>query len=379
MNAIAIELFGCAGGMAEGFRRAGIAFELVVDADPDACASYETNLGHAPVRMDIRDLVRLAQVGSLSASCWLLVADPPCTPWSSGGKRKGLDDPRDCMRPTVELIRLLQPDCYLIGNVPGLQYESNAKALTETIGTLAQAGYCTADACVFDAADFGVPQHRIRPFWFGHRRGTPCITWPSPTHERPTLGAKLPGTELIPWVTAGAALADIPDAELGRRCRVRDHGKAHPNAVEPDAPARTQNSNPEGCSVLRVRRTHTTPDRDGLARVVDTSAGRSANVLTGWLAERPSLTISTDERLGTPGHNRAGDEDAKSYYDEAVVLSERARARLQGFPDGWTFVGKTKKSRNAQIGMAMPPPLAHAVAEAIVAWRNETSCEAGET
>jgi site-specific DNA-cytosine methylase len=52
----------------------------------------------------------------------------------------------------------------------------------------------------------------------------------------------------------------------------------------------------------------------------------------------------------------------------AVVLSERARAILQGFPEGWQFLGDTKKSRAGMIGMAMPPPMAEAVARSIVAW-----------
>lgn len=54
---IALELFGCSGGIAEGFRRAGIEFTWAVDADPNACASYEANLGHAVIQCDVRDLL----------------------------------------------------------------------------------------------------------------------------------------------------------------------------------------------------------------------------------------------------------------------------------------------------------------------------------
>jgi DNA (cytosine-5)-methyltransferase 1 len=303
---IAIEVFCCSGGMAEGFRLAGIDFALAFDKDKDACESYACNLGHHPVMIDVHDLVHLAEHG-WRPDVWLLVADPPCTPWSSGGDRKGLADPRDCLRPTVELIKLLQPQAYLIGNVPGLEFETNAGALEQTIGSLSRHGYCTADFVVLDAADFGVPQHRVRPFWFGHRRGTPCITWPARTHGQPTAKGQLPGLELAPRVTAGEALADLPEAALAK--------------------------------------------------------GDVA-----WLDERPSTTVTADRggRIGSPGRNEAG---GKRYYDNAIVLSELARARLQGFPDRWVFVGKTKKSRNAQIGMAMPPALARAVAESIAAWR----------
>jgi len=51
---------------------------------------------------------------------------------------------------------------------------------------------------------------------------------------------------------------------------------------------------------------------------------------------------------------------------DAIILSEFAAAILQGFPEGWTFSGKTKKTRWSQIGQAMPPALAEAVARAIV-------------
>jgi len=43
-------------------------------------------------------------------------------------------------------------------------------------------------------------------------------------------------------------------------------------------------------------------------------------------------------------------------------------AILQGFPEGWHFAGETKRARWSQIGQAMPPPLAHAVASSIARW-----------
>jgi site-specific DNA-cytosine methylase len=417
MNGIAIECFCCSGGMAEGFRRAGIDFDLAVDKEKDHCDSYEANLGHRPVQIDIHDLVRLARLG-WSPSVWLFVADPPCTPWSSGGKRRGLDDPRDCLMPTIELIKLLRPECYLIGNVPGLEHETNAWVLEATIGQLAREGYCTADYAQFDAADFGVPQHRLRPFWFGHRRGTPCITWPSATHGPPSRNEGLPGIGLLPWVTAGEALADLPEKLLGRRCRVAEHGRAHPNDIALEEPARTQNSNPEGCSVLRLHPRHPTSTMDAPARTVTTvqgggssgnvllglkeeltfpvggsgkskmsfvdkpartvtgSDGRAGNVLADWMYQRPSMTVSADGmgRMPNPGRNEPGE---KRTFDNAIVLSELARARLQSFPDRWVFVGKHKRTRNQQIGMAMPPPLAEAIARSIVVWRELAMRSAG--
>jgi DNA (cytosine-5)-methyltransferase 1 len=179
---IAMELFSCSGGLAEGFRRAGITFQHVVDWDKDACTSYEANLGHRPYRMDVRDLLRMAETGWSPGHLDLLVADPPCTQWSTAGKRKGLLDERDTLLPTIALIRLLRPRAFLIGNVPGL--ELHLDLVGKLFAPLREVGYCTADFFTLDAADYGVPQHRVRPFWFGHLSGD-CLTIPPRTHCDP--------------------------------------------------------------------------------------------------------------------------------------------------------------------------------------------------
>src|SRR6266498_2895256 len=122
MSMLTIELFPCSGGMAEGFRRAGVAFDVAFDHDQNACDSYEQNHGHRPIQMDVRDLLRMVRVGWRPAKQQidLIVADPPCTPWSRAGKRAGVEDERDMLVETCELIALLRPRAYMIGNVPGL-------------------------------------------------------------------------------------------------------------------------------------------------------------------------------------------------------------------------------------------------------------------
>ena len=81
-----------------------------------------------------------------------------------------------------------------------------------------------------------------------------------------------------------------------------------------------------------------------------------------WPWDRPATTIMADSRIPPAGHH--GD----SYMSEGIVLSEKARLILQGFPEGWIVCGKTKKARDSQIGQAMPPPMAMRVAESSVEW-----------
>jgi DNA (cytosine-5)-methyltransferase 1 len=347
MAVINLELYCCSGGgMAEGFRRAGIPFDVAIDFAPDHCDSYERNLGHRPIAMDVRDLLRLVLAGLVRWEVDLLVADPPCTPWSRAGKRRGTADERDMLAVTCELIAALRPRRYLIGNVPGLDDAKNLPIVRRHIGGLAKHGYCTADFARLDAADYGVPQHRHRPFWFGHRAG-PCVRWTAPTHGDPLVVAAQPAqvglagigaAPLIPWVTCRQALGHLEGDDLGRPVRMRK---------------RNDNGKQKGSVADRP------------ARVVGTSNLSDGNVLTydqhhpDWPWTRPAMRIQRDDRIAPAGHHGESQPDA-------VILSERAAAILQGFPDTWVFSGTTKRVRWSQLGQAMPPPLAEAVARAVV-------------
>lgn len=510
---IVLEFFSASGGMAEGLRRAGIDISLAFDKSPDAVASYEKNLGHRPVEIDVRDVLRMLQRGWRPGACHnaaidLVVADPPCTPWSRAGKRKGTDDARDMLTETVEIIRLLRPTYWLIANVPGLDDEPNWPTVQQTIGSLAKEGWCI-DFARLDAASYGVPQHRVRPFWYGHPMSlTRCIQWPERTHGSPEEMRTLPlaGTRaLLPWVTCRQALSHLPLAELGSPIRLRWRGmngkqaasvpdkparvvgtsslsdgnvltspeasrsarkrapsrrpRATPSGTvttsgtgngkvlfdgpthrpsQPDAPARavTGNThgdgallatgmpqlldeyvahgyefkwseansigfvNPPGVTSLLTNEKHpvNTPDApsfcvttkgdgrgaqgacvmvdagterwrrpsrsDEPARTVTAGTGTNGNKCMGWPWDRPATTVTADDRLAPPGHHSKGGSwlsDNRGHGPNAIKLSEKAAAILQGFPDGWTFVGKTKEARWSLLGQAMPPGLAEAV------------------
>jgi site-specific DNA-cytosine methylase len=84
-----------------------------------------------------------------------------------------------------------------------------------------------------------------------------------------------------------------------------------------------------------------------------TRGQRGGNVLE-WPWEQPSTTVTTRGAIPPPGHHP--EEGSILSRPGVVLLSERAAALLQGFPLDWKFVGKTKKARWGQIGMAMPMP-----------------------
>jgi site-specific DNA-cytosine methylase len=394
---IAIELFGCSGGMAEGFKRAGIEFAASFDCDPDAISSYTRNIGHAPIPLDVRRLLDIVRWSTRGRVLDLVVADPPCTPWSRAGKRKGLDDDRDMLLVTVELLERWHPRCWLIGNVPGLDDSTNASLLHRVMAPLRRA-YCI-DQVSLDAAAYGVPQHRVRPFWFGHPVGTPCIRWPSPTHGNVARQLQIVGAELQPYVTVRDALSHLKPRELGKRIRIREtrtrsghpcstpdrpagtilasqpsncgnvlaYGRGDHRPSEIDRPARTLTTNTHSDGALLAHPKHPINEPDKPSYVITTREGGGAQgaQVMRWPWDRPSTTVCATPQLS--GIGRSGRRGQPQSFN-AIKLSEKAAAILQGFPDGWHFAGATKRARWSQIGQAMPPALAHAVASSIVAW-----------
>lgn len=433
-----LEIFSCSGGMAEGLRRAGLTPDMAFDFDADARESYARNLGHRPIGLDARDLMRMVDAGWSPGPVNLFIADPPCTPWSRAGKRLGQSDERDMLAVTVDIIRALQPRFWLIANVPGLDDGPNWPIVQRVIGGLAPQ-YCV-DFARLDAADYGVPQHRVRPFWYGHRNAFRCIEWPERTHAPPdACGATLPGITAPrkPYVTCRVALerlsaedlgtpirlrwrgckgnqvASVPDAPArvvgtsnlsdgnvlahpenafrdrrnhrhpGRKARAsdidapahvvtaRDHGDGNQIMMGPnhrpsraDAPARTLSRNTHSDGALLVHDRHPINRPDEVSYTVTTKGdGRGAQgaCVLEWPRDSPGTVVTSTDRLGPPGHH------GKSFLSSpnAIKLSEKAAAILQGFPDGWHFAGKTKRARWSQIGQAMPPPLAEAVARSI--------------
>lgn len=406
-----VELFSASGALAYGFRRAGIEIDLAIDRDPHACASYAANLGQRPVQIDVRDLLRMRwNPGPID----LLVADPPCAMWSRAGKRLGEADERDMLGATVELIRLLRPTRYLIGNIPGLEDKPHLGVVRRTIGGLAREGYCAADFAVLDAADFGVPQFRARPFWYGHLAG-PCIRWPARTHCDPAKlrHLPLPGVAALkPWVSVREGLEHLPVEDLGRPVRLKPNRAHAPSdvdepgktlmarnrgnggqaiALDPkhppsthDAPARTVLASDGGGSKL-VLTAYVRPKREPStrgpqsARVGDAArpaatldtrpacASVGEAVTMGWPWDRPATTVCAGTSTLAPPGRSGSHGESQAGHPNAIVLSERAAMALQGLPAGWVITGPSKKARWTQLGQAVPVVVAEKLGEAIAA------------
>ena len=233
------EFFCGCGGFSHGFARTG-EYNVVLgnDIKPAALNTFKRN--HispetgAPeiISHDIRTVTLetvqdlLASKGVAPGELDCLIGGPPCQGFSQMRRtieRQGDDlvgfrgynnldqDPRnDLVLRFLEIAHVLNPKVIVIENVPQMLTHTHAGqrgGLAAAVkGLLEEMGY-TVVSGVLNAANFGVPQLRERAFFLASRIG--AIELPTATHADP-LAQNLLNQGLLPWVTVGQALSDLP-------------------------------------------------------------------------------------------------------------------------------------------------------------------------
>ena len=329
----AITLFAGAGGADLGMRAAGVQHLACVEGWATACETLKA-AGFPAVNAWI------GEGGALPAWQWeggavdLLWASPPCQPYSAAGKRLGADDPRDGWPATLEAIRTVRPRWVIIENVGGAPVESWAADLG---GSMFRAGlYAHVSYRTLDAADWGLPSHRVRQFLVA---GPKPYRWPEPTHCGPDapVGARV---RLLPWVGFGEALGlvDVVARQDRGAGMMERHGE--PTAIQPGQPMGQLRCGGQGGYLLLFQ---------------------------------PSAGVCTTEEKGTrasaaSGFTFNGGPDRAS--DSLFLATGRRRltwqecAVLLGFPADYPFAGGIG-AKYRQIGNAVAPVVAEALARQV--------------
>jgi DNA (cytosine-5)-methyltransferase 1 len=379
----AIDLFCGAGGLTQGFRDAGFDVTFAVDKDATAMATYRAN--HPDTTTYLGSITELtpAQILDLAGGhVDVVIGGPSCQGFSTAGRKNGWvreDDERvHLWTHMLDVVEHLQPKAFLMENVPGLVYWREGEFGERIIRRFERLNYHVSHKILL-AADFGVPQRRRRLFMVG-LRGQGLFDFPEPTHhggwrrdrlaeadaERRRLG-------LMRHISCWEAIGDLPSIGSGpgapemprtasratpfvRAIRngtetVRDHEVA---PLSEDQQALVRHVPPGG--TWRDVPPHLLPDRFRGMRRTD-----STNLLGRLDPSLPSYTMTTQFTNVTVGCN--------THPFEPRSLSVREGARLQTFPDTYRFRGSVA-SRARQIGNAVPPVLAHALAFAIARQMN---------
>ena len=339
----AVSLFSGCGGMDLGAERSGRARVVwAIDNEHWAVETYRSNLGPHIVEADITETAVPA------VPCDILLAGPPCQDYSTLWNHDGLITARgNLFRQVARYLDELRPAAFVLENVPGLLSANRGvawtlvrhalKAPSSVVGGKSRRRrpgvHYDVSAQVIDMADLGVPQHRERLIVIGIRRD---------------LGERPP---VIPAPTAGNP---ITVAEALDRKPLPDDAPNHEKGLDSaDVIERLKLIGPgENYEVI--------PADHPLA-----VKGLISHVYRRLDPNKPSYTVIAGGGGGTHGY----------HHIEPRRLSNREKARLQGFPDDFVFEhgcgpGASRAASmyprvRRQVGNAVPPPAAEVIVGAV--------------
>lgn len=369
----AIELFTGVGGLSLGLDQAGFHVALAVEIEEvtGRYAQYNlpaTEVWYGAERGDVRaftlDRIRGGQT-RIVQDLTLVAGGPPCQGFSLAGKKDAADPLNTLVLEFARIVLDLQPLAFLMENVPGITQGASAH-LAEAMRRLSER-YRLSPPTALVACDYGVPQARERVFVLGFRRDlgiTP--SFPEPTHMRPSPGSPRLGF-LEPCPTVRDALGDLPAVDDYPQLIDTDR---IPYDKEPDCPyqrvMRGRVQLPDDLSVpvvwdsaicTNLRRTQHGPHLT--ARFKGLAFG-AADKMSGIRRLDPA-GVSTTIRAGTTKERGAWSAPRPLHPFQNRVLTTRECARIQSFPD-WFMFHPTKWHGNRQVGNAVPPYLARAIA-----------------
>jgi DNA (cytosine-5)-methyltransferase 1 len=276
-----------------------------------------------------------------------------CQPWSTAGRHCGQLDARDMFPTLVRAVREARPRFVLVENVKGLLRPKFGEYLRYILAQLSTPSVSPDGESVashmsrlsgsppeyhvvhelLNAADFGAPQSRERVFILASRDGVPRM--PTPTHS---LRALLRDQ----WDPLGAYW--------------ERHGLPRPGERPAGMSGRIAAALTASDGLLPWRTV-----RDAISDIMGTAPPRPAKAYAGHTGSRldaPSKTLKAGVHGVPGGENMVRAPDGNRHY------TAREAARVQGFPDHWAFPHAWTTAMR-QIGNAVPPPLAEAVARSL--------------
>jgi DNA (cytosine-5)-methyltransferase 1 len=334
-----LDLFSGAGGLSYGFESAGYNILLGIDNDAKALETFELNhKGAKAICGDITQITYEKDIKPLleGKEIDVIIGGPPCQGMSLSGPRK-FEDPRNKLYLSyIRLVLEIQPKAFVIENVPGLVTLFKGQIKDSIIEKFTDMGY-DIQYRILCATDYGVPQNRKRVIFVGMKKAR--FHYPSPLGEK---------------VTCSMALSDLPPLVDNLGTEVADYETSANNDYQK---LMRKNSvlvknHIAACHSEKVQHIISLVSDGGNYKDLPEEYIDSRNFHVAWTrfaSDKPAPTIDTGHR-----HH--------FHYKYNRVPTVRECARLQSFPDDFVFLGnKTQQFR--QVGNAVPPLLAQAIAE----------------
>lgn len=320
-----ISLFSGAGGLDLGFHNAGFRTVIANEYDPKIYPTFKVNF---PDTHLLEGDIRTINESIFPQHITGIIGGPPCQSWSEAGSLKGIEDARgQLFYEYIRILQAVQPLFFVAENVSGMLAKRHSDAVRTFIRLFDEAGY-NVNLKMLNANDFNVPEDRDRVFYIGFRKdlGINDFEYPTPCHHKPTL------RECI-WDLKDSAIPALEKNKTnGSKCIVPNH-EYFIGAYSPIFMSRN-----------RIR------SWDEPAFTVQAS-GRQCQLHP----QAPKMIkVEKDSQIFVPGKEHL--------YRR---MSVREVARIQTFPDDYTFLYDDVNMGYKMIGNAVPVNLAYHVAMSI--------------
>ena len=332
-----IDLFCGCGGLSLGFEKAGINVLVGIDAWQDAITTFNYNHKNSKgICADLSTLEPSEIEKELNGkSVDLIIGGPPCQGFSVAGKRI-VDDVRNKLyKNFVRFVEYYKPKAFMMENVPNILSIGEGIVRDSIVKDFSNLGYKVVYK-VLIASNYGTPQNRRRAVFVGLKNGKEFV-FPQQVTEQ--------------LITSYEALSDLPENSL-------EDGSDYPEQVNCDYQKLMR------CNSTKVYNhqitEHSEKTKEIIALVPDggnyknlpPELQQTRKVHIAWTrlnSQKPSFTIDTGHR-----HH--------FHYKWNRIPTVRESARIQSFPDDFIFLG-TKTSQYKQVGNAVPPLMAEAIAK----------------
>jgi DNA (cytosine-5)-methyltransferase 1 len=328
-----IDCFCGAGGMSLGFKQAGFESVYAFDSDPIAIETYKTNLQKNAFVEDIKKLSKKAiykRIGEVLPD--VIIGGPPCQGFSVQRRGRDNDNRNNLVLDFLRLVKEFEPKFFVMENVGGL-LAPRGKNVMDQLRAKCEGQYFlhVQKLC---ALDFGVAQDRRRVFIVGELLKSKAI----PRFFFPLKN--LAGNQMtVRWAIEDLMVKtenDVPNHKADKlsHLNLKRIASLSEGQGRDSLPVELQLK----CHSLNKKHRHL----DVYGRM-------------WWDRPAPTITARFDSfsrgRFGHPVLNR--------------TITLREGARLQSFPDKFVFHG-SKVEVARQIGNAVPPKLACAVAQQLL-------------
>lgn len=350
-----LDLFCGCGGISYGFKLSGFKIIGGIDFNLDATKTFQQNFNDAKVQCTDISTITNENIITDYKDVDVIVGGPPCQGFSTANRwQKEEEDPRNKLFfEYIRFVKLLKPKVILIENVRGILTRNNGYAKERISTILSKEGY-SLSMTILNAAEFGVPQNRKRAIIIGLRKDI----YNAPFNfellqKRPKVTVEDAIGELYEYEHNSS---DIITLEFPANTPYRKYLRTENNVV-------TSHQIRYPAQIVQNRISYV--PQGGNWRDVPNEL---------WPSNRQNRHSSAYKRLNPKDQSCTIDTgNAHSNYFHPIfnrIPTPRESARLQSFPDEFSFYG-SRGSIYKQIGNAVPPLMAKAIADVIIKLLNK--------